>query len=230
MADDTVLKMMASEFKLWGVKVRTENTNGGHIRLIWQASPDKELRNLVIPKTGSDHRSWLNCRAQIRRMFAQDGLSLTKPAGPKQTAPTLARALTIPQDVETDRDQFKAMRAEIADLTNMVLELATEVGNLCSAMKSQAADDIPAFIPGPVMATPKKPGLRAIKAIDFVTPNWNTTAALAVSMGVEPTIAYRKLYHLMKQEKVELSQGQWRRAPPPAPKLNGKHPRTGMHA
>jgi hypothetical protein len=123
------------------------------------------------------------------------------------------------------------MRAEIADLTEMVIELggiiATLVQNQVVATQQITAQPEPVAAP---VAAPKKSN-RAIKAIDHVSDGWNSTDALANAMGVSPTIAYRKLYYLMGQGNVEYSDGRWRKKPPAVaakPKTNGKV--NGRHA
>src|SRR6185312_5295635 len=58
-----------------------------------------------------------------------------------------------------------------------------------------------------------------VKAIDFVTTNWNTTESLAKSMGCTKLVAYGKLYALMKKHRlIELSDGMWRIKPKPVEK------------
>ena len=71
-------------------------------------------------KSPSDARGWLNARGDIRRMFRADGLSL------KETVkvPALRKALALPKPTDSLPDQVKLLQAEVADLTDVLLELA----------------------------------------------------------------------------------------------------------
>ena len=218
MAEDSVIKLISSEFKLWGVKFQHQRSNGGHIELAWQASPDKPVRKTYLAHTGSDWRGWLNQRAQVRRLFQQDGLSLKKPEKPE---PLLHKALSVPKEPpEKPEDQFKAMRAEIADLTNFVLELGTIVSTLVDKLTPQAPQPaempapIPIFLP-PALPLKRAPSTRSKKAIDYLSLNWNSLDAIARDMELEPFLVKRKLVYLAKLGKVELSDGRWRKTPPP---------------
>lgn len=230
MATDDALSVLRSEFKLWGVHFEHRPTGGGHIEVRWQVNPDKPLRKTYIPSTASDHRGSLNKRAELRRLFQQDGLSLKAPEKP---VPVLRKALSLPQPVETDREQIRAMRGEIGELTSLVIELGGIIAELRDTIGVKPRPEpipLPAFIPPPPPAPPK-PSIRSIKTISYVGENWNSTAALAYAMDLPANIAYRKLYYLMKQNKVELSAGRWRLKPKAVIPLNGaRRSRAGMHA
>lgn len=208
MADDTALSLLSSEFKLWGIRFEHQKTGGGHIEVLWQVSPDKPIRKTYIPSSQSDHRGWLNKRAEVRRLFQQDGLSLKEP----KPVSILQKALSLPKPVETDREQITAMRAEIADLTNMVIEL----GSIISSLVPQEP-----IIQQPI-SPPKKPSVRSIKTIEYVSQGWNSTEALARAMDVLPGVAYHKLYYLMKKGDVEMENGRWRLKPKIIAPKNGK--------
>lgn len=207
---EDALSFLKSEFRLWGVKFTANTLNSGHIELVWRATPDKETRRYIIPKTPGDHRGPLNARAKIRAMFKQDGLSLkdqiTKPK------PVLQQALAIPEPVERDVDQLKLLRAEVADLTEMVFELA---GVITSLRDHVTPAPPPAVVAPEPIVVPQmiKPKIRSIKALDFLSEAWNTTDALARDMGLSKEIAYRKLYYLMKNDQAELCGGSWRKKP-----------------
>lgn len=207
---DDVLSHIKSEFALWGIKPRVEYTNGGHIELAWNATPDKPERRTFIPKTGSDWRGWLNQRAQVRRMLKQDGLVLKEEIRkPKPAA--IVKALAVPEHVETDADQIKLLRAEVSDLSEMILMMNKTLRELIAVTPPT---EVPEFIPPPPPPAPiRKPSVRSIKAIDVVGVNWSSTDALARDMGLDPVIAYRKLNYLMKKDLIELSGGRWRKKP-----------------
>lgn len=121
MPKDDSLSMLKREFDIWGVKLSTSPRSTGHIELSWQASPDKQTRTYIIAKTPSDARGWLNARADIRRLFRADGLTLKEPA--KVTV--LHRALSLPVHVQSGLpDQVKALQDEVADLTELILDLS----------------------------------------------------------------------------------------------------------
>lgn len=220
MAEDSVLNNILSEFKLWGLKPTIEHRNGGHIELQWQVSPDKEPRRTILPKTGSDWRGWLNQRAQVRRMFKQDGLRDPRDTIPKKPEPILQKALSPPPPPpEKPEDQIKSMRCEIADLTELVLELGSLVSKLCDIEKPPVA--IAAQAPQPQEPAPPPPppkrarNTRGNKVIDYLSNNWNSLDAIARDMGLEQIIVKRKLVYLAKNGAVELSDGRWRKTPPP---------------
>lgn len=207
--EDSALNLLLREFKLWGVKPRHHDLNSGHIKIEWQASPDKPGRYYIIPKTAGDHRGWLNARSKIRQYFKADGLVLKEIiVKPK---PALVKALSIPEPVEKDSDQIKLLRAEIAELTDLVIEL----GGTVIEMRKAAEDAKVAATPLPPEPAPiiveEKPSVRSIKAMDFLTLNWCSTDAIARDMQIEPDIAYRKLYYLLQKGSAEHHQGLWRK-------------------
>jgi len=208
---EDALTLLRSEFRLWDVKFQANTLNSGHIEVVWQATPDKETRRYIIPKTPGDWRGPLNARSKIRQMFKQDGLSLkeqcTKPK------PALLKALAMPEPVEKDADQIKMLRAEVADLSELVMELA----GVITALRDHVTPvPPPVVLPEPVKPPEiVKPKVRSsIKAIDFLSEiAWNTTDAIARDMGLSKEIAYRKLYYLTKSDQVELCGGSWRKKP-----------------
>lgn len=218
--NEDFLHRISAEFKLWGVSFTSRTLNSGHVELVWRATPDKEMRRYIIPKTGSDYHGPLNARSRIRQLFKQDGLA-PLPLCPKtKPRPTLSKALQLPQPApppDTDTDQIKMLRAEIGDLTDLVLDLATTIKSL-----------MPAPAPAPVAAAPPpKKSEPRIKVIDSVTKNWNTTETIARELGLSKEMAYRKLYYLTTTGKVELSpMGMWRRSPQ---HMNGSGAHAGLN-
>lgn len=217
MAREDALHLLGSEFKLWGVRFDHRMMNGGHIELAWRATPDKELRTYVIAKTGGDSRGWLNARADIRRLFRADGLSLKEPVKAK---PILHKVLAAPQHVEKDADQIRLLRAEVGELTEMVFELAAVISSLRGDLAPKAEAPVVAVnmdAPTPAATTKRvtTPGIRSIDALDYVSSGWNSTEALARDMGLSATQTYAKLYYLMtkKGAEIEVSGGRWRKNP-----------------
>lgn len=224
--EENAFTMLTSEFKLWGVKLTSRVADNNHIELSWQASPDKEVRRYFIASTPSDWRGKLNARAHIRRVFKADGLTLKQQcAKPK---PVLHKALEIAQPVERDADQIRMLRGEVADLTELVLEMASMFSKMRDERTAPVVEQ-----PVVIMQPPEpKVSVRSIKTIDYVSESWSSAAAIARDMGLPPNITYRKLYYLLRQDLVEQSNGSWRKKPPtkPSPKLNGKHKRGLLHA
>ncbi|MGY3615636.1 hypothetical protein [Bradyrhizobium sp. USDA 10063] len=233
MADDP-LRMMKSEFDLWGVKFEHRTRGSGHIEIRWQVSPYKPVRSHVMAKTPSDHRWFLNERARVRQLFRQDGLTPPQdrekkaaPVGeleiPRPIGNTLEKALQIPPPVETDRDLLKSMRAEIAVLTDLVLQLLTTI----------PAPATPAVAPEPTVPvsaepTPVEPApavvveapannqpFRRVDILACVCDGWNSLEAIAKAAGIPAKFAYRKLYYLQQKGELETSEGRWRRKPKP---------------
>lgn len=204
MAKDDALTLLKSEFKLWGVDLQSQVRGNNHIELRWRVSPDKEPRSYFIANTPSDHRGWLNARSDIRALFRADGLDLKKHVSNKPSV--LTKALSLPKHVEPVDDQIRMLRAEVCDLTELVLELASRLDGVLGAKRETA----PASVP---VEAPKPASVRSIKAINFVSENWNSTEAIARDMNLSPTIVYRKLYYLHQQGKVEMDGGKWRKKP-----------------
>jgi hypothetical protein len=238
---EDALSQIASEFKLWGVKFTSRDTNGNHVEVQWQATPDKEIRRYVIAKTSSDWRGPLNAISHIRRTFKADGLTLKQECA--KVKPVLAKALSLPEPVERDVDQIRMLRAEVADLSELVLEMASMVSVMKDALAATPVS-APVVIPAPVVEVPpflppapqpppaplplfqvlqppqqvlkpppKKPSVRSIKTINFVGDAWSSTGALARDMGLPVKIAYMKLYYLMRKDIIELSGDRWRKKP-----------------
>jgi hypothetical protein len=221
--NDNAFSLVSAEFKLWGVKFESRMLNGGHIEVIWQASPDREIRRHVLSKTPSDWRTALNDRSRIRRLLKYDGLKPLPLCTKTKPKPSLAKALELPQPappVETDADQIKILRAEIGDLTDLVLDLVTTIKNLSPASSPAPVAEIAA----PVIALPAK--TTRVKIIEHVTKNWNSTETIARDAGLTKEMAYRKLYYLSTTGKVQLSpMGLWRLTP----EIN-LHRANGSHA
>lgn len=207
MAKDDALSLLRSEFNLWNVKFSHREIGSGHIELRWQVTPDKEVRSYIIAKTPGDHRGALNARADIRKLFRADRLTLNEPV---KKPPALHKALAIPKAVETDRDQIRMLRAEVADLTDMVMEL---VGKM-DGMQAPAPAPAPAPItPAPVARGTRKQPYRNINSLEYVSEGWTSLAAIARDMNVPINIAQRKLYYLQRKGVLENSGERWRRAP-----------------
>jgi hypothetical protein len=219
MADDP-LRMMQAEFELWGVKFQHCTRGSGHIELRWQVSPTKEVRSHIVAKTPSDHRWFMNERAAIRRMFRADGLVLKEQVANKPKQSKIERALSIPTHAENHDTQMRMLRAEVADLTEIVLMLKDRLEDVLT--KPELAPPPPPLPPKPI----EKLSTRSKKAIEYVSAKWNSIEALARDMEVPLKIALQKLNYLAKTGKVEIARGQCRLMPKlalvepaPVPKL-----------
>jgi hypothetical protein len=205
MARTDALSLLRSEFILWHVNFCHEDTRSGHIKLRWQVAPEKPVRSYIIAKTGSDHREWLNARADIRRLFRADGLSLREVLKSKPGA--LRKALELPPRFETESDQLRMLRCEVAELTELVIELS----NIIIDDRSMTHRWHHVF--DTALSEQKTPSIRSIKAIDFVSDDWNSTEAIAHEMKLSVPVAYRKLFYLRQKGLVELARGRWRKRP-----------------
>lgn len=212
MADDPV-RMMQAEFELWGVKFQHCTRGSGHIELRWQVSPVKEVRTHIVAKTPSDHRWFMNERAAIRQKFRADGLVLKEQVVKRPKPPgKLEKALAAPTHVVTTDDQIRMLRAEVADLSELVLTLRDRIEDVLTAPVRPAPETLPP-LPPPV----EKLSTRSKKAVEYVSVNWNSVEALARDMDIPLKIALRKLDYLQKKGEVEIARGQCRLMPKPEP-------------
>lgn len=241
MAKDDVLSRVRAEFELWGVKFDHEETNGGHIKIRWQVSPDKEPRQTSIPKTSSDWRGPQNAVSLVRRTFMQDGLSLTKP--PEKKVSVLEKALSLPVMAEPPKvDPIRAMRGEIGELTDLVLDLVSMVTTLKNELAArpvaQAAIAAPPVAPviepepvAEVIALPvKAKKTRRLNAISYLSNTWNTLEALAKDMQMPQSQAYSKLYYLKSKGLVEQQGQRWRKVRPLTVVNGTRRSGVGLHA
>lgn len=202
------VEFAVAELERFNIRFDTRQTDGGHVEIAWQVSPDKEIRRIFTSATPSDHRTRLNARSYIRRALRQDGVNLDpKPPTPKKSA-TLEKALRVPEPVETIPDQLRAIRAELSDLTELLLDLSSGIASLRDREPVQA----PAILPAEVKDA-KKPSVRSKKAIDFLTAAWSSIEAIARDLELPVDVTYRKLYYLKNKDQVELRRGQCRLKP-----------------
>lgn len=213
MARDDALQLLRSEFKLWGVSFDTRRRGTSHIELRWRVSPDKEIRSYFISSTPSDHRGWLNARSDIRRLFRSDGLELKEPH--KKPKPSvLQKALSLPVPIESDADQIKIMRAELADLTDLVLDMSSIITLLREhIINTPEEPDADRRDESNVIEITRRSISRSIKTLEHIGEGWNSLDAIAQSMGLPPRLAYRKLYYERSKGTVEQSGDRWRRKP-----------------
>ncbi|MFH0298336.1 hypothetical protein AAFX91_14055 [Bradyrhizobium sp. 31Argb] len=218
MADDP-LRMMSSEFDLWGVKFEHRFRGSGHIEIRWQVSPYKPVRSHIVAKTPSDHRWFLNERARIRQLFRQDGLTLKEevkkqpqPVQIPQPVGKLEKALQIPQPVETDRELLRSLRTDIADLTDLVLDLTMRLDQLVATpgapVAAPAAEPAPPAVEAPAK---KQQPFRGVDIVSCMSDGWNSIEAIAKAADIPIKIAHRKLYYLQRKGVLETSKGRCRR-------------------
>lgn len=197
MANENPLKMLASEFKLWGVDFATKIRGSNHVELVWRATPDKEERSYILASTPSDSRGWLNARADIRRLFRADGLVLKELIARK---PPLEKALALPRPVDTTADQIQMLRAEVADLTDLVLDLTGALTLVRDHVIAQAPP-------------PAKRSVRSVRVIDLISADrWTSIDDVAAAAELPRIVTYRKLQYLRQHGQAEASGGiYWRR-------------------
>lgn len=133
MAQNDELAVALRELKAVGIRPTVE-VRGKHRAVTWQVSPDKEQRTYFVASTGSDHRGPLNVRADVRRYLRADGVSLKEQQQPRTN---LQKALQLPLIHETLPDQVSALRAEVADLTDLLLALQDDVKQVLACLVPQ---------------------------------------------------------------------------------------------
>ena len=201
------VEFAVAELERFNIKFDTRPTDGGHIEIVWQVSPDKEIRRVFTSKTSSDHRTRLNARSYIRRALRQDGVD-TDPKPPTTKKAILEKALRAPEPVETIPDQLRAIRAELSDLTELLLDISSGIAALRDSKPVQALPP-----PATEVIPAKKPSVRSKKAIDYLTTAWNSIEAIARDLELPLDVTYRKLYYLKNKDQVELRRGQCRLKP-----------------
>lgn len=121
-----IVDVVTRELKAVGIKPTIEQTSR-HIAIRWIVAAGKEQRTIVTSCTPSDWRTRLNTRAEVRRYLRADGVNMSKQSegggggGGGGGSGILAKALQPPTHVEPLPDQVKMLRAEVADLTDMML-------------------------------------------------------------------------------------------------------------
>ncbi|MGY8661747.1 hypothetical protein Q3C01_05180 [Bradyrhizobium sp. UFLA05-109] len=202
-----------NELKLHGVKGQTRDTNGGHIEIAWQVVPEKEVRRVFVAKTTSDWRARMNTRAEVRKLLRADNVTL-KSQNEKQLRPKpqpLTKALELPQPdaIVPIPDQMKALRGEVADLTELVLRLT----KIATGMREVLTTHVPKPQPAaPVM----KPSSRSIKLVEYLSlDRWIAISALVRDTGLTPTQIKLKLHYLKTHDQIEIYRGEVRLKPAP---------------
>lgn len=201
------VEFAVAELERFNIKYDTRPTDGGHVEIVWQVSPTKEVRRVFTSKTASDHRTRLNARSYIRRALRQDGVDID-PKPPTTKKAILEKALRTPEPVETIPDQLRAIRAELSDLTELLLDISSGLAALRDREPVQAPTP-----PAIEAASVKKSSVRSKKAIDYLTTAWNSIEAIARDLELPVDVTYRKLYYLKNKDEVELRQGQCRLKP-----------------
>lgn len=203
------LEFVTDEFRSRGIQFQTETSGGNHIEIRWQVAKEKEVRSYFVPNTPSDHRGRLNARAHIRKLLRQDGVDLVlpDPAKPRKPSQLLSKAIELPKHVESIPDQLRAIRAELADLTDLMLDLSGTLGVLrehatVSRVSEPAEQSMPSAPPVAqeavvIPVVPKeKPSVRSLKVIDYLSFGWQSFEAIARDMGLTELQVYGKLKYI----------------------------------
>jgi len=208
------LEFAVAELEQHNIKYATRTTEGGHIEIVWQVSPDKEIRRVFTSKTPSDHRTRLNARAFIRRALRQDGIDIDKKqtTATKKSPAVLERALQAPRQGPTIPEQLEALRSDVADIVDLLLDVSNAIAELKSMQSAQQPTILASPESAPTYSAPK-PSVRSKKAIEYVSAGWNSLDALARDMDLPVNITYRKLYYLKNLGLVELEGGKCRLTP-----------------
>lgn len=221
-------EIVLHELKLHGIKGQCRDTNGGHIEIAWQVCPEKAPRQVIMAKTTSDWRSRMNMRAQVRRYLRADNIQLVPETKikPKKLA-LVQRALELPKpDVLPVPDQLTALRAEVSDLTELVIRL--------SKLTATVRDAIGAYVPKPQALVPPPQSSRSVKLVEFLSfDRWVGIATLPRDTGLSTEQIKLKLNYLKQHGQIEIFQGQVRlKANAPKMRPPGRQPKakTNGHA
>ena len=141
----------------------------------------------------------LNARADIRRLFRADGLSLKEEKTSKPS--TFKKAISLPEQTVPFADQIKDLHAELVELTELVLSMNSDISlikNHILLEKQTNKEEI-------------KVSVRAKKAIDYLSTNWSSVQAITRDMELPIEVVKRKLNYLLKQNKAEKHRDLWRK-------------------
>jgi hypothetical protein len=209
------VEFAVEELKRHNIRHDVRDTDGGHVEIAWQVSTDKEVRRVFTSKTPSDHRSRLNARSVIRQFLRQDGVDLApKPPVVKQKPKLLEKALQAPRHEPTIPEQLSAMRAEMADLTDLLLDISSAIAIIRDRGSMHAAPP-PTHVAAAPQIPLKQQSVRSKKAITYISKAWNSLDAIAKELGLPRDITYRKLYYLKQQDIIEFDGGRCRLKPEP---------------
>ncbi|QIO34316.1 hypothetical protein [Bradyrhizobium sp. 1(2017)] len=156
----------------------------------------------------------MNTRADVRRLLRADNVSLkmsTPPRKPQVLQAEKAMSLPTP-DVLPIPDQVAAMRAEMSDLSELVVRLYKIVAGV--------RDNIAAYVPKPVEAAPTPSSSRSVKLVEYLSHDrWVTIDTLPRDTGLSAEQIKLKLQYLKSRDEVEIFRGQARlKAKPERPK------------
>ncbi|QOZ68905.1 hypothetical protein [Bradyrhizobium arachidis] len=214
-----------NELKAHGIKGHLRDTNGGHIEITWQVVPEKQVRTIIVAKTTSDWRSRMNTRADVRRLLRADNVTLKMQHEKKpQKVQQFDKALALPQpETLSVPDQLKALRAEVGDLTALVLRL--------TKISATVRDTVAVHVPRPEAIVPPPPSSRSVKLVEYLSEDrWVTIDTLPRDTGLKPEQIKLKLQYLKQHDLVEVYRGQVR-LKPPKPKPEKKiHWKTAQKA
>jgi hypothetical protein len=195
MRAEEVLDVIRRELKAHGVTPTIERTSK-HVDVRWQI-PGKQPRVYTTSSTPSDWRTRMNARAEVRRMLRADNVTLDTAAKPRTLT---ERVVQPPRHVETIPDQVAAMRSELSDLSELIMELLEVVRNTAAVL-----------IPVQRAESSRNQRLDVLAALpaDGAT---TTTNSVAEALVISRRSAYSRLQHLRSRGRAELlPDGTWRR-------------------
>src|SRR5262249_8770553 len=104
-------------------------------------------------------------------------------------------------------DQIKALRGELADLTELVMRLTKIATNM--------RDVLTTHVPKPQPTPPEiKPSSRSVKLVEYLSlDRWVAISALVKDTGLSPTQIKLKLHYLRQHDQIEIYRGEVRLKP-----------------
>lgn len=204
---DKDFDIIANELLAHGIKYRTEKAGSGHTNIYWEIG-GKE-RRYTTSTTPSDHRSRLNCRAEVRRMLRADGIVIGKMAKSKDRDDARRGNSGTPIP-----DQLTDLKQEIADQTDMLLEMMDMVQFIKTALTpvEDKKEENKAELKLVERNKNKKIRIDILQFVPF--DRFVSTEEIENKSMLDNAGVYNRLMYQKKKGKVEQKRGHWKQVTP----------------
>jgi hypothetical protein len=195
----------------------TVHNDRRHVLLEWDV--DGKKRQYFLPKTPSDRRAWLNCRADVRRMIKEDGLDVAY-----AQRPLLQKALEVPVQTTPETPDARMIRLEREHdaMIDLIIDLDTQIKNQQRPAIEIKIDGVPMVLQPaptivPAMPAPVRPLQKGERApMGYLVSvmregEWVTTRDLVERTGLPKTTVTSTLHYWKKKGVVEKEHRKWRR-------------------
>jgi hypothetical protein len=240
-----VLEKTLLAFEGTNIKPTVHKTNGQHVQINWKVNGHPS-RKFVVASTASDHRSYKNNAAAVRRMLKADG-AFNEYAPKKPEEPKPSRAPQIPINPVTSLEHALALPVTLADVLAELRALRRDMASLNEAFASLRAvpDEAPAPIvfeaptpepeptpePAPVFIPLQKGSIvmRVYRALDF--QKTTNVESLSLALHMEAAKVNGALFQLSRKKLAErVARNAWRRRALDESMTRPKLPRAGTVA